>query len=97
MINSKNVWEIRDSIMDIMKKMNSRVRIVGKEIEVDINNDRRCSSSVRFKVLKSNTHDTLMRIIHSGYDMDGKYFTRNKEMSLPTADVNKLFYSIAQH
>ena len=96
MINNKTIWEIRDSIDSIVKKMSSRVRIVGGEIEVDIN-DKRCSSSVRFKVLESNAHDTLMRIVHYGYDMNGKYFTRNKEMSLPTADVNKLFYSIAQH
>lgn len=95
-MTSKTAWEIRDSILDIAKKMSSRIRICGGEIEVDMKG-KRTSSSIRMKVVKSNTKNTLMKIVHSGYDMNGAYFTKDKEVSLPTSDVNELFYSIAQH
>ena len=94
-MTSKTAWEIRNSILDIAKKMSSRIRICG-EIEVDMKG-KRTSSSIRMKVVKSNTENTLMKIVHSGYDMNGAYFTKNKEVSLPTSDVNELFYSVAQH
>lgn len=93
---SKTAWEIRDSILDIAKKMSSRVRICGGEIEV-VMKGKRTSSSMRMKVVKTTSENTLMRIIHSGYDMNGAYFTKDKEVNLPTSDVNELFYSIAQH
>lgn len=93
---SKTAWEIRDSILDIAKKMSSRVRICAGEIEVDMKG-KRTSSSMRMKVVKTTGENTLMKIIHSGYDMNGAYFTKDKEVNLPTSDVNELFYSIAQH
>lgn len=95
MIN-KTAWEIRDSILDIAKKMSSRVRICGGEIEVDMKG-KRTSSSMRMRVVKTTGENTLMKIVHSGYDMNGAYFTKDKEVSLPTSDVNELFYSVAQH
>lgn len=95
-MNSKIGWELRDSIMDISKKMSSRVRIVGGEIEIDMKG-RRSSSSVRMKIIKSNSKNTLMRMVHSGYDMNGTYFSRDKEMTIPTSDANELFYAIDNH
>lgn len=92
-MNDSRVWNIRDSIIDVAKKMSNRVRIAGGEIEIDMGGVR-TSSSVRMKVVKANTKNTLMKVVHSGYDMNGHYFTRDTEMYLPTADVNKLFYSI---
>lgn len=93
---SKTAWEIRDSILDIAKKMSSRVRICGGEIEVDMKG-KRTSSSMRMRVVKTTGENTLMKIVHSGYDMNGAYFTKDKEVSLPTSDVNELFYAIARH
>lgn len=95
-MNSKLGWELRDSIMDISKKMSSRIRVVGGEIEVDMKG-KRTKSSVRMKVLTSNGKNTLMKVIHSGYDMNGDYFIRDKEVIIPTSDANELFYAISNH
>lgn len=79
-----------------MKKMSSRVRIVDAEIEVE-SKKKNSSSNFRFKVLQSNTKSTLMRIVYSAYEADGKYLVRSSEEELPTEEVNELFYAIARH
>lgn len=96
MINNSKVFFIRNFIQDEMKKMSSRIRISNAEIEVETKKKRE-SSSFRFKVISSNTKNTLMRIVYSAYDINGKYIVRSSEEELPTEEVNELFYSIAQH
>ena len=93
MINNSKIILIRNFILSEMKKMSSRVRIVDAEIEVENSS----SSNFRFKVLKSNSKSTLMRIVYSAYEADGKYVVRSSEEKLPTEEVNELFYAIARH
>ena len=97
MINDNKVILIRNFILGEMKKMSSRVRIVDAEIEVESKKKNSYSSNFRFKVLKSNSKNTLMRIVYSAYEADGKYVVRSSEEELPTEEVNELFYSVAQH
>ena len=97
MINNSKIILIRNFILSEMKKMSSRVRIVDAEIEVESKKKNSSSSNFRFKVLKSNSKNTLMRIVYSAYEADGKYVVRSSEEELPTEEVNELFYSIAQH
>ena len=96
MINDNKVILIRNFILSEMKKMSSRVRIVDAEIEVE-SKKKNSSSNFRFKVLQSNTKSTLMRIVYSAYEADGKYLVRSSEEELPTEEVNELFYAIARH
>jgi hypothetical protein len=77
--------------------MSSRVRVDNAEIEVDTKKKNSSSSTFRFKVLKSNSKDTLMRIVYSAYEANGKYVVKSSDQELPTEEVNELFYSIAQH
>ena len=95
MINNSKVILIRNFILGEMRKMTSRVRIVDAEIEVE-SKKKTSSSNFRFKVLKSNSKSTLMRIVYSAYEAD-KYIVKSSEEELPTEEVNELFYSIAQH
>lgn len=97
MINNSKVILIRNFILSEMKKMSSRVRIVDAEIEVESKKKNSSSSNFRFKVLKSNSKSTLMRIVYSAYEVDGKYLVRSSEEELPTEEVNELFYAIARH
>ena len=97
MINNSKVILIRNFILSEMKKMSSRVRIVDAEIEVESKKKNSSSSNFRFKVLKSNSKSTLMRIVYSAYEADGKYVVRSSEEKLPTEEVNELFYAIARH
>ena len=96
MINNSKIILIRNFILSEMKKMSSRVRIVDAEIEVE-SKKKNSSSNFRFKVLQSNTKSTLMRIVYSAYEADGKYVVRSSEEKLPTEEVNELFYAIARH
>nr|DAK04380.1 MAG TPA: hypothetical protein [Caudoviricetes sp.] len=96
MINNSKIILIRNYILSEMKKMGSRVRIVDAEIEVE-SKKKNSSSNFRFKVLQSNTKSTLMRIVYSAYEADGKYLVRSSEEELPTEEVNELFYAIARH
>ena len=96
MINNSKIILIRNYILSEMKKMGSRVRIVDAEIEVE-SKKKNSSSNFRFKVLQSNTKSTLMRIVYSVYEADGKYLIRSSEEELPTEEVNELFYAIARH
>lgn len=96
MINDNKVILIRNFILGEMRKMTSRVRIVDGEIEVESKKKNSSSSDFRFKVLKSNSKSTLMRIVYSAYEAD-KCIVKSSEEELPTSDVNELFYSIAQH
>lgn len=96
MINDNKIILIRNYILSEMKKMGSRVRIVDAEIEVE-SKKKNSSSNFRFKVLQSNTKSTLMRIVYSAYEADGKYLVRSSEEELPTEEVNELFYAIARH
>nr|DAG40530.1 MAG TPA: hypothetical protein [Caudoviricetes sp.] len=96
MINDNKVILIRNFILSEIKKMSSRVRIVDAEIEVE-SKKKNSSSNFRFKVLRSNTKSTLMRIVYSAYEADGKYLVRSSEEELPTEEVNELFYAIARH
>lgn len=96
MINNSKIILIRNFILSEMKKMSSRVRIVDAEIEVE-SKKKNSSSNFRFKVLQSNTKSTLMRIVYSAYEADGKYLVRSSEEELPTEEVNELFYAIARH
>lgn len=96
MINNSKIILIRNFILSEMKKMGSRVRIVDAEIEVE-SKKKTSSSNFRFKVLKSNSKSTLMRIVYSAYEADGKYAVRSSEEKLPTEEVNELFYAIARH
>lgn len=97
MINNSKIILIRNFILSEMKKMSSRVRIVDAEIEVESKKKNSSSSNFRFKVLKSNSKNTLMRIVYSAYEADGKYLVRSSEEELPTEEVNELFYAIAKH
>lgn len=98
MINNKKVWLIRNFVESAMEKINSRIRIKDAEIEVETKGTRdNCISNLRFKVISIKSRDTVLRIVHSGYDMNGNYYSNIKEETLPTKDVNELFYSIAQH
>lgn len=97
MINNSKIILIRNYILSEMKKMGSRVRIVDAEIEVESKKKNSSSSNFRFKVLKSNSKNTLMRIVYSAYEADGKYLVRSSEEELPTEEVNELFYAIARH
>lgn len=97
MINNSKIILIRNFILSEMKKMSSRVRIVDAEIEVESKKKNSSSSNFRFKVLKSNSKNTLMRIVYSAYEADGKYLVKSSEEELPTAEVNELFYAIAKH
>ena len=97
MINNSKIILIRNFILSEMKKMGSRVRIVDAEIEVESKKKNSSSSNFRFKVLKSNSKNTLMRIVYSAYEADGKYLVRSSEEELPTEEVNELFYAIARH
>lgn len=97
MINDNKVILIRNFILSEMKKMSSRVRIVDAEIEVESKKKNSSASDFRFKVLQSNTKSTLMRIVYSAYDANGKYIVRSSEEELPTEEVNELFYAIARH
>lgn len=97
MINNSKIILIRNFILSEMKKMSSRVRIVDAEIEVESKKKNSSSSNFRFKVLKSNSKNTLMRIVYSAYEADGKYLVRSSEEELPTEEVNELFYAIARH
>lgn len=97
MINNSKIILIRNFILSEMKKMSSRVRIVDAEIEVESKKKNSSSSNFRFKVLKSNSKNTLMRIVYSAYEADGKYVVRSSEEELPTEEVNELFYAIARH
>ena len=97
MINNSKIILIRNFILSEMKKMSSRVRIVDAEIEVESKKKNSSSSNFRFKVLKSNSKNTLVRIVYSAYEADGKYIVRSSEEELPTEEVNELFYAIARH
>lgn len=97
MINNSKIILIRNYFLSEMKKMSSRVRIDDAEIEVESKKKKAASSDFRFKVLKSNTKSTLMRIVYSAYDVNGKYIVKSSEEELPTEEVNELFYAIAQH
>ena len=97
MINDNKVILIRNFILGEMKKMGSRVRIDDAEIEVESKKKKNFSSDFRFKVLQSNTKSTLMRIVYSSYDANGKYVVKSSEEELPTEEVNELFYAIARH
>lgn len=97
MINNSKIILIRNFILSEMKKMSSRVRIVDAEIEVENKKKNSSSSNFRFKVLKSNSKNTLMRIVYSAYEADGKYVVKSSEEELPTEEVNELFYAIARH
>lgn len=97
MINNSKIILIRNFILSEMKKMSSRVRIVDAEIEVESKKKNSSSSNFRFKVLKSNSKNTLMRIVYSAYEADGKYIVKSSEEELPTEEVNELFYAIARH
>lgn len=97
MINNSKIILIRNFILSEMRKMSSRVRIVDAEIEVESKKKNSSSSNFRFKVLKSNSKNTLMRIVYSAYEADGKYLVRSSEEELPTEEVNELFYAIAKH
>ena len=94
MINNSKIILIRNFILSEMKKMSSRVRIVDAEIEVESKKKNSSSSNFRFK---SNSKNTLMRIVYSAYEADGKYLVRSSEEELPTEEVNELFYAIARH
>ena len=95
MISNQKLILIRNYILTEAKKMSSRVRIDDAEIEVDSRKERG-SSSFRFKVIKSNNSNTLLRILYSAYEAD-KYVVKSSDETLPTEEVNELFYSIAQH
>lgn len=97
MINDNKVILIRNFILSEMKKMGSRVRIDDAEIEVESKKKNSSTSDFRFKVLQSNTKSTLMRIVYSAYDANGKYIVKSSEEELPTEEVNELFYAIARH
>lgn len=97
MINNQKLILIRNYVLSEMKKMSSRVRVDNAEIEVDTKKKNSSSSTFRFKVLKSNSKDTLMRIVYSAYEANGKYVVKSSDQELPTEEVNELFYSIAQH
>lgn len=99
MINNGKIILIRNYILSEMKKMSSRVRITGAEIEVESKKKNSSASNFRFKVLQQNKskNTLLMRIVYSAYDVNGKYIVKSSEEELPTEEVNELFYSIAQH
>lgn len=97
MINNSKIILIRNFILGEMEKMSSRVRIVDAEIEVESKKKNSSSSNFRFKVLKSNSKNTLVRIVYSAYEADDKYIVRSSEEELPTEEVNELFYAIARH
>ena len=98
MINNSKIILIRNFILGEMKKMSSRVRINDVEIEVESKKKNSSASNFRFKVLhQTNAKNTLMRIVYSAYDVNGKYIVKSSEEELPTEEVNELFYSIAQH
>lgn len=97
MINNSKIILIRNFILFEMKKMSSRVRIVDAEIEVESKKKNSSASDFRFKVLRSNTKSTLMRIVYSAYDANGKYVVKSSEEELPTEEVNELFYAVSNH
>lgn len=96
MINAGCISEIRNSINDASKSICNRVRIAGGEIEVVFHRPRGLNT-VRIKVLKTSATKAVVRFVHSGYDMNGNYFTRKSERVLPAEEFNELFYSINQH
>lgn len=95
MISNNKIVLIRNFILDEMGKMSSRVRIGASEIEVD-DKKTKAETNFRFKVIKSDSEKTLLRIIYSAYEAD-KYVVKSSDETLPTEEVNELFYSIAQH
>lgn len=99
MINNNKIILIRNYILSEMRKMSSRVRITGAEIEVESKKKNSSASNFRFKVLQQNKskNTLLMRIVYSAYGVNGKYIVKSSEEELPTEEVNELFYSIAQH
>ena len=96
MINNNKVVLIRNYILDSMKKMTTRIRVDNAEIEVD-DKKPKAETNFRFKVIKSDSEKTLMRIIYSAYEADGRYVVKSSDETLPTEEVNELFYAISNH
>lgn len=96
MISNQKIVLIRNFILDEMRKMQSRVRVNNAEIEVD-SKKKNSSSTFRFKVLKSNSKSTLMRVVYSAYEADGRYVVKSSDEELPTEEVNELFYAVSNH
>lgn len=97
MINNNKIILIRNYILSEMNKMSSRIRVADEEIEVESKKRDSSASDFRFKVIKTTGEKTLMRVIYSAYEADGRCIVRSSDQELPTEEVNELFYAVSNH